>query len=60
LLNLRAGIERGGWRVALWMRNALDEDYVPVAFQSNPSNPAQFVGESGAPQQVGLSVSVSL
>ena len=45
--------------MTLWARNALDEDYVPVAFQANPSDPAQFVGESGAPQQVGLSVSVS-
>ncbi len=59
LLNLRAGIEHGAWRVTLWARNALDEDYVPIAFQSNPLDPSQFVGESGAPRQVGVSVSVS-
>ncbi|MAF67252.1 MAG: hypothetical protein CMJ84_16540 [Planctomycetes bacterium] len=59
LLNLRAGIECGDWRVTLWARNALDEDYVPIAFQSSPFDPSQFVGESGAPQQVGVSVRVS-
>jgi outer membrane receptor protein involved in Fe transport len=45
--------------VALFVRNALDEEYVPVAFQINPANPNDFIGENGAPRTLGLSIGIS-
>ena len=56
LLDLRAGVEGTHWRFDLWVRNALDENYVPVAFQPNPLDPSAFVGESGAPLTFGVSL----
>lgn len=46
------------WRLEAWVRNAFDEEYVPVAFQPNPMDPKTFVGESGAPRTFGLTLSV--
>ncbi|MEW6074612.1 MAG: TonB-dependent receptor [Planctomycetota bacterium] len=60
LLDLRAGVERGRWRLEVWAKNALAEDYVPVAFQPNPADPTLFVGESGAPRTVGISLTARL
>jgi len=59
LVNLRAGVERGDWRLALWVRNAFDEEYVPVAFQPDPTDPTAFVGENGAPRTLGVSFGMS-
>ena len=55
LLNLRAGVGGEHWRIEAWIRNALSEEYVPVAFQPNPGDPSVFVGESGAPRTLGFS-----
>lgn len=59
LLNLRAGVGGEHWRFEFWLRNALDEEYVPVAFQPNPGDPTVFVGESGAPRTLGLTFDLS-
>jgi iron complex outermembrane receptor protein len=60
LVNLNFGMRTDeGWRVALFVRNALDEEYVPVAFQINPANPNDFIGENGAPRTLGLSIGIS-
>jgi iron complex outermembrane receptor protein len=55
LTNFRAGVRARGWRIEAWVRNAFDEDYVPMAipFATAPSG---FVGETGAPRTMGLSV----
>ena len=31
IVNFRFGLQRANWRFDLWVRNAFDEDYVPVA-----------------------------
>ena len=58
VFDFRAGIEQPHWRLEAWMRNALDEDYVPVAFQPSPVDPFLFVGESGAPRTFGVSLTI--
>lgn len=53
LANFRVGLGGTQWRIEAWVRNAFDEEYVPIAFQPNPADPSQFVGESAAPQTYG-------
>ena len=50
LTDLRAGVRRGALGLSVALRNAFDEEYVPVAFQPSPVDPTAFVGESGAPR----------
>ncbi len=59
LVNLSGGYRLGDWRLAIFVRNVLDENYVPVAFQANPADPNYFIGENGAPRTWGLSMGVS-
>jgi iron complex outermembrane receptor protein len=59
LTNLRIGVDYENWRVDLFMHNAFDEEYVSLAFQANPADPTQFVGQNGAPRTYGLSVRVT-
>ena len=62
LVNLRAGVKKGDWRAELWIRNLLDEEYIPVAFRVDPPGsgfPPTFVGESGIPRTVGFSLGLS-
>ncbi|MHC4811688.1 MAG: TonB-dependent receptor [Planctomycetota bacterium] len=59
LANLRIGCGGKNWRVDAWLNNAFDENYVPVAFQPNPADPTQFVGESAAPRTYGVTVRVT-
>lgn len=56
LANFRLGCGNENWRLDVWLRNAFDENYVPVAFQPNPGDPSQFVGESAAPRTYGFTV----
>jgi iron complex outermembrane receptor protein len=56
LANFRIGLRRDGWDASLWARNAFDEEYVPIAFQINPADPTQFVGENGAPATWGITL----
>ena len=56
---MSGGYQLGDWRFAIFVRNALDENYVPVAFQANPADPNYFIGENGAPRTWGLSMGVS-
>jgi len=58
LANFRAGVGGEHWRLEAWVRNAFDESYVPVAFQPNPADPSAFIGESGAPRTVGLTLNL--
>ena len=58
LLNLRLGFETANVRIEGWIRNALDDDYVLVAFQPNPGDPTLFVGEQGGPQTYGVTLSL--
>jgi iron complex outermembrane recepter protein len=58
LTDFRLAIVGSGWRVDGWVKNAFDEEYVPLAFQANPSDPSSFVGESGAPRTFGITARI--
>jgi iron complex outermembrane recepter protein len=60
LTNARAGV-RGRYLFGeAWIRNAFDTRYVPVAFTFDRSlAPSGFLGESGAPRTVGVTLGVT-
>ncbi len=58
LANFRLGVKYDNVRIEGWMRNAFDDEYILVAFQPSPIDPSTFVGENGAPQTFGVTVSV--
>jgi len=60
LVNAGLGVVVGRFGLDLWVQNAFDEEYVPLAFQANPSDPNSFVGESGAPRVLGFTLSAHL
>lgn len=58
LLNLAAGYERNRWRVELWMRNALNEDYAQRGFffgNEPPDFPDRLYIQLAEPRRAGLS-----
>ncbi len=59
LTNLRAGVRRKHGFAEIWVRNAFDTRYVPVAFPYPGLAPSGFVGESGAPRTFGLRAGVN-
>ncbi|NOT31618.1 MAG: TonB-dependent receptor [Planctomycetes bacterium] len=60
IANFRLGIDSPSYGVAVWLRNAFDEEYETVAFQPSPVDPTTFVGESGAPRVLGFTLSIHL
>jgi iron complex outermembrane receptor protein len=56
LTNFRVGLRGRQWSVEGWVRNAFDEEYVPLAIPYPGLAPSGFVGESGAPVTTGVSV----
>ena len=60
LANFRVGVEGRRWGAFVWVRNAFDEEYVPIALQVDPTNENFFVGESGAPRTVGVTLSLNI
>jgi iron complex outermembrane recepter protein len=59
LTNLRCGWTRHNVRVEGFVANVFDEEYVSIAFQANPGDPTQFVGQNGSPRTFGVSFSVT-
>jgi iron complex outermembrane receptor protein len=59
LTNLRAGVRAKKAFFDVWVRNAFDTRYVPVAFPYPGLAPSGFVGESGAPRTYGIRAGVS-
>jgi iron complex outermembrane receptor protein len=59
LVNLRAGARAGFLLAELWVRNAFDTRYVPLAFAYPGLAPSGFVGEPGRPRTFGVSLGVS-
>jgi iron complex outermembrane receptor protein len=58
LANFRAGA-RGRYLFAeVWIRNALNTEYVPVAFAYGQLAPSGFIGEMGRPRTFGVSAGV--
>jgi iron complex outermembrane receptor protein len=59
LANFRAGA-RGRYLFAeLWVRNAFDTQYIPVAFAYGQLAPSGFIGEMGRPRTFGVSAGVT-
>jgi iron complex outermembrane receptor protein len=57
LTNFRAGIQRRNLFGELWIRNAFDTHYIPVAFAFDPQLARSgFLAESGAPRTFGITV----
>ena len=60
LAEVRVGVRKGNWFTELWVENALNTHYVPLAFEYSRSYaPSGFIGESGAPMTVGVRAGVS-
>jgi iron complex outermembrane recepter protein len=60
LVNLRAGIERGGWRASLWARNLFDRSWAQRGFyfgNEPPDFPNRLYLQPGDPRQLGMTVS---
>jgi iron complex outermembrane receptor protein len=55
LTNLRAGVRGKFVFGEVWVRNAFDTRYIPVAFAYGPFAPSGFVGEMGRPRTFGVS-----
>jgi iron complex outermembrane receptor protein len=59
LTNLRAGVRAKRGFFDVWVRNAFDTRYVPVAFPYPGLAPSGYVGETGAPRTFGVRAGVS-
>jgi len=59
LTNLRVGVRGQHAFGELWVRNALDTRYIPIAFPYPGLAPSGFVGETGAPRTLGVRLGVS-
>jgi iron complex outermembrane receptor protein len=60
LTNLRVGMRGKRAFGEVWVRNAFDTKYVPVAFPYSPAlAPSGFIGESGAPRTFGIRAGVT-
>ena len=59
LLNLRAGYEGSSWRVDVWVRNALNDDYAQRGFffgNEPPDYPNKLYVQLADPRRAGLNV----
>jgi iron complex outermembrane receptor protein len=59
LTNLRAGVRGQHAFGEVWVRNAFDTHYIPIAFPYPGLAPSGFVGEMGAPRTFGVRFGVS-
>jgi iron complex outermembrane recepter protein len=59
LTSFRAGLHANHGFAEIWVRNAFDTRYIPIAFPYPGLAPSGFVGESGAPRTFGLRAGVS-
>jgi iron complex outermembrane receptor protein len=55
LANFRAGVKGKFVFGEVWVKNAFDTRYIPVAFAYGPFAPSGFVGEMGRPRTFGVS-----
>ncbi|MGH8456074.1 MAG: TonB-dependent receptor [Stenotrophobium sp.] len=60
LLNLRSGVGGTRWSVEVWLRNALNRDYIPLAIPFTGITPSGYVGESAPPRTFGVNLSIQL
>lgn len=56
LVNLRAGVNGRRYSLDVWVRNAFDTFYVPIAFAYPGLAPSGYVGEPGRPRTFGITL----
>jgi iron complex outermembrane receptor protein len=59
IVNIRAGARHKRLFGELWLRNAFDTRYVPIAIPYSGFAPSGFIGENGRPRTFGISVGTS-
>lgn len=59
LVNLRAGARARRFFAELWLRNAFDTRYVPIAIPYPGFAPSGFIGENGRPRTFGVTIGTS-
>ena len=58
LVNVRAGARHNRLFGEVWLRNAFDTQYVPIAIPYPGFAPSGFIGENGRPRTFGISIGV--
>ena len=58
LANFRAGVDVRGVTIEGWVKNAFDTRYIPTAFAYGNFAPSGYVGESGRPRTLGITIGV--
>jgi iron complex outermembrane receptor protein len=56
LVNVRGGYWARRWVAEIFVRNAFDAEYIPLAFPYPDFAPSGFLGEMGLPRTVGASI----
>ena len=56
LANVRAGVRGAALFAEVWVKNAFDTRYIPLAFAYEAFAPSGFVGESGRPRTFGVTL----
>ena len=59
IVNLRAGARAKRLFAELWLRNAFDTRYVPIAIPYPGFAPSGFIGENGRPRTFGVTIGTS-
>jgi len=60
ITNFRAGARARHVFAEVWLKNAFDTRYIPIAFAYSPGlAPSGFIGEMGAPRRVGVTLGVT-
>ncbi|HYE87018.1 MAG TPA: TonB-dependent receptor [Vicinamibacterales bacterium] len=59
LMNIRAGARHKRLFGELWVRNAFDTRYVPIAIPYPGFSPSGYIGENGRPRTFGITIGTS-
>jgi len=59
IINLRGGARSQRVFLEMWLKNAGDSRYVPIAFSYPGLAPSGFIGEMGRPRTFGMSIGVN-
>ena len=59
IVNLRAGARAKRLFAEVWLRNAFDTSYVPIAIPYPGFAPSGFIGENGRPRTFGITIGAS-
>jgi iron complex outermembrane receptor protein len=59
LVNIRAGARHKRLFAEVWLRNAFDTSYVPIAIPYPGFAPSGYIGENGRPRTFGVSIGTS-